>query len=405
MKSTRKGLVQSMNDIMTIVKKELARFFGDKRLVFTTVIMPGLMIFLMYTLMGQGMMKELSTSDDYVAKGYVVNMPEELKPMLETQQVDWEAWDGNEAEQEKVLGEIANGEKDILLVFPENFMADVIAYEMGSDPAPNIEIYFNSEKSNSYTFYNKLRSFFTAYEETMVNKYDVNAKNGIFGNYDQASENELLGKMLSGLLPMLIMIFIFSGCQSVAPESIAGEKERGTIATLLVTPVKRSALALGKIISLSIIALLAGISSFLGTILSLPQMLAGEVDFDVASYGGCDYALLFVVIVSTVLVLVSIIAIISANARSVKEATTMMAPLMIVVMLVSILPMLGMDLGGKYAYFIPLLNSVKAMTGIFGFHPKVELSLVAIAVNLVAAGALTAVLAKMFGSERVMFGK
>ena len=56
-----------MNNIMTIIKKELARFFGDRRLVFTTVIMPGLLIYLMYTLMGEGMMKQLTTAVDYVA--------------------------------------------------------------------------------------------------------------------------------------------------------------------------------------------------------------------------------------------------------------------------------------------------------------------------------------------------
>ena len=72
-----------MNNIVTIIKKELARFFGDKRLVFTTVIMPGLLIFLMYSLMGEGMMKQLTTEEDYVAKGYVVNMPSELEPMMQ----------------------------------------------------------------------------------------------------------------------------------------------------------------------------------------------------------------------------------------------------------------------------------------------------------------------------------
>ena len=42
---------------------------------------------------------------------------------------------------------------------------------------------------------------------------------------------------------------------AVAPESIVGEKERGTIATLLVTPMKRSELAVGKVLSLSVIGL------------------------------------------------------------------------------------------------------------------------------------------------------
>ena len=115
--------------------------------------------------------------------------------------------------------------------------------------------------------------------------------------------------------------------------------------------------------------------------------------------------LLLVVIVSTVLVMVSIISIISANAKSVKEATTMMAPFMIAVMLISILPMLGMDIGGKAAYLIPLFNSVKVMTGIFGFNTDLTMAMVTVGVNLVATGVLVTVLTKMFGSENVMFGK
>lgn len=77
------------------------------------------------------------------------------------------------------------------------------------------------------------------------------------------------------MLPMLLMLFLFSGCMAVAPESIAGEKERGTIATLLVTPMKRSDLAIGKILALALIALLSGISSALGTVLALPQADGG----------------------------------------------------------------------------------------------------------------------------------
>ena len=355
-----------MNNIVTIIKKELARFFGDKRLVFTTVIMPGLLIFLMYSLMGEGMMKQLTTEEDYVAKGYAVNMPSELEPMMQGLNIDWETWDGKgEEKKDEILKAIADGEKDLLLYFPEGFMTEMAAYDLqtAKGAAPNVEIYYSSEKSNSYTTVSKLQNFFEAYEESMVNKYDVNAGmgEGTFGAYDQASETGILGKMLSGLLPMLIMTFIFSGCQGVAPESIAGEKERGTIATLLVTPVKRSALALGKVISLSVIALMAGVSSFLGTIFSLPKMMGNEVNFDAMTFGASDYVLLFVVIVSTVLVMVSIISIISANAKSVKEATTMMAPFMIAVMLISILPMLGMDIGGKAAYLIPLFNSVSCL--------------------------------------------
>ena len=395
-----------MNNMMTIIKKELARFFGDKRLVFTTVLMPGLMIYIMYSFMGQGLSKELTTADDYVAKAYVVNMPQEIGMMLQGLQAEWEELDTAPNAMEKALQEVRDGEKDVILYFPVNFMQDAMAYDMGPDPAPNVEIYYNSEKSNSLTIYNTLKSFFTAFEETMVNKYDINARGeGVLGSYDQGSENGFMSKMLSGLLPVLIMTFVFSGCQAVAPESIAGEKERGTIATLLVTPMKRSALALGKIISLSMIALMAGVSSFLGTILSLPKMMGDNIDISVISYQPTDYMLLLLVIISTVLVMVSVISMISAYANSVKEATTAMAPFMLVVLVISILPMMGVQPEGVVTYLIPLFNSVQAMTGIFGLKANVGMALLAVLVNLAASGVLTMLLTRMFNSEKVMFAK
>ena len=44
-----------MNNILTILKKELARFFGDKRLAFSSILLPGLMIYIMYTFMGSAL--------------------------------------------------------------------------------------------------------------------------------------------------------------------------------------------------------------------------------------------------------------------------------------------------------------------------------------------------------------
>ena len=394
-----------MNNIITIIKKELARFFGDRRLVFTTIIMPGLLIYLMYSLMGEGMMKQMTTPKDYVSKIYAYNMPAEMKDLFAPVKAEWTTWDGNASDKDRVLKEIADGEMDLLVCFPDNFLETVQTYQNSDGSAPQVELYYSSEKSNSLTAYNQINAMLDAWEEQMTNKFDVNRAEGRFGDYDQASETGMIGKLLSGLLPMLIMTFIFSGCSGVAPESIAGEKERGTIATLLVTPVKRSALALGKVISLSIIALMAGVSSFLGTILSLPKMMGDEVDINIVSYDMSDYLLLFAVIISTVLVIVSIISIISANSKSVKEATTMMAPFMIAIMLVSILPMLGVDVGGKAAYAIPLFNSVKTMSGIFGFSTNLPMAIMTIGVNVVATCVLVVVLTKMFDSENVMFGK
>ncbi|MBO4291284.1 MAG: ABC transporter permease [Lachnospiraceae bacterium] len=394
-----------MNNFMTIVKKELSRFFGDKRLIFTTLIMPGLMIYLMYTLMGQGMMKQFNTSEGYIAKAYIVNAPVELAEEIGKLPVTWEDWDGAEDAGTEILEKVEAGEVDGILVFPENFSKVIEEYRVGNGEAPNVEIYHNSEKTNSESFYSIVKTFLNAYEESISNRFDINKADGKYGEYDLASELGIMGKVISGLLPMLIMIFIFSGCQGVAPESIAGEKERGTIATLLVTPMKRSALALGKIVSLSIIALLAGLSSFLGAILSLPKMMGNQVDFSASSYTAWDYGMLLMVIVSTVLVMVAIISLISAGAKSVKEATISMTPLMMAVMVISLLPMFGVDFGGNIAFCIPMYNSVRAMTGIFGFQRNNVMCVATVLLNLATAGVLTGVLTRMFNSEKIMFNK
>lgn len=386
-------------DMLTIIRKEFARFFKDKKMVFTTVLMPGLMIYCLYTFMGQGMMKEFEADDDYVATAYVANMPEELTPMLQELSVKWN--EVPETRKEELKEQIQDKEADVLVVFPKDFTAAVAAYDVASnEAAPNVEIYYNSTETESANLRSILIELLDGYEASMANKLDVNAGDI---KYDVATEEDVTAQVFAMLLPMLLMTFLFSGCMAIAPESIAGEKERGTIATLLVTPMKRSALALGKIISLSCIALLSGLSSFLGTMLSLPNLYGGEETMSAAVYTISDYIFLFVVIMSTVLVLVSMIAVISAFASSVKEAGTAVTPLMIVVMVISILPMLG-GTGEKplSMFCIPVYNSVLCIQGIFAFTCEPVAVVLTAAINILCTGLLTAVLTKMFNDEKRM---
>lgn len=390
-------------NMFTIIKKEFARFFGDKRMVLTTVLMPGFLIYVIYSFMGEGMMKEFMTDDSYVAKAYVQNMPEEFAPVLDELSAEWT--EVSEAEIPEVKTKLEEKEADVLLVFPEDFTKEVEAYDVkAGEAAPAVEIYYNSTESESSKMYSILVSVFDSYEASMANKFDVNAGDG---DFDLASEKDVTGQIFAMMLPMLLMTFMYSGCIAVAPEAIAGEKERGTIATLLVTPMKRSALALGKTISLSCIALLSGLSSFIGTMLSLPKLMGGaQSGMNVGVYVATDYLLLLGIILTTVLLLTTIISVISAFAKSVKEAGTAVSPLMIVIMGVSLTPMFGGD-GAKSlgAFFIPIYNSVQCMHGIFSFTYEPMQVVITMIVNIVCAGLLTGVLTKLFNSEKVMFSK
>lgn len=390
-------------DMLTIIRKEFARFFKDRSLVFTTVLMPGLLIFLIYSFLGDGMMKEFGTDENYVAKAYVQNMPAELAPAFEQLSAEWTEVSGAEIDDTKAL--IQDKEADVLVVFPENFVENVKAYDVeGGAAAPNVEIYYNSTETESANLQAILVHMLNEYEASMANKFDINAGDGV---YNLASEKDMTGQIFSMILPMLLMTFMFSGCMSVAPEAIAGEKERGTIATLLVTPMKRSALALGKVISLSCIALLSGLSSFIGTMLSMPKLMGGEESgMSAAVYALTDYLLLLGLILTTVLVMIAMISIISAIAKSIKEASTAVSPLMVIVMVISLIPMFGGDGEKSLALFlIPLYNSVLCIHGIFSFTYQPMQIVITLIVNLIYAGALSWVLTRLFNNEKVMFSK
>lgn len=388
--------------MMTIIKKEMARFFGDKRMVFTTVILPGLMIYILYTLMGDIMVNQFTAEENFVAEGYVVNMPDEMESMLGQLPVEWAEAQAEDVEE--IRTRMTAKEVDVLLVFPENFTEVITSYDVTSGTAaPNVEIYYNSADPESSDVNTILHTLFANYEASITNKFDVNAGTG---DYDMASDRDMTGQMFAMLLPMLLMTFLFSGCISVAPESIAGEKERGTIATLLVTPMKRSSLAMGKIISLSCISLLSGLSSFIGTMLSLPSLMGSTAGLDTSYYTVGDYAMLLGVIFSTVLLLVALISLISAFAKSIKEASGVCSPLMILTMVVSLVPMMGAEQLKKIGmFFVPILNSVLCMNAIFSFEADITKIILTIVVNIVYAAILTLGLTKVFNSENAMFSK
>ena len=398
------------NNITTIIKKEFARFFGDKRMVFTTVIMPGLLIYIIYSFVVGGIRDTFEGDKDYRAKVYVQQMPQLLQPMFEALEID--ITDATTMDIESIKPLIENKDIELLVVFPTNFDSAMANYDISDSTltAPNVLIYSNVTNMESGKAETVVRSVLSSYEETICNKFNINALTDETANeeFNLATDEDFMGQILSAMLPFMLIIFLYSGCMAVAPESIAGEKERGTIATLLVTPMNRSHLAFGKIISLSFIALISGLSSFLGVILSLPKFMGCAMEgMPTNIYTTSDYLLILGIILSTVLVLISVISIISAYDKTVKEASTLVLPLMLIIMIVGIPSTIG---GGNAQtaiswYFIPIYNSIQAMTGVFSFSYSLINVATTIAINIVYAVAFSYVLAKMFNSEKIMFSK
>ncbi|SET59732.1 ABC transporter permease [[Clostridium] polysaccharolyticum] len=385
--------------VMTVVKKEFSRFFGDPRMVFSTLILPALMIYVLYSFMGDGLMNQFTVAEDYVSKVYIVNMPDSLKPAFDEMSLDIQ----KEKDLDKMKEDVQGKEADLLAVFPKDFDAQVAAYDnlTSSSCAPEVQLYYNSADTESSNMYTAVEEVLVQYEGSICNKFDINSGEQ---KYDLATDKDSTGMFFSTILPMLLLVFIFSGCMAIAPESIAGEKERGTIAKLLVSPTKRSDIALGKIISLSVLGLLCGTSSFIGTLLSMPKLMQGEASMSASVYEVKDYLVLLCVIFSTVLIIVGILSIVSAFAKTVKEATTYISPIMVVIILVGITSMFGNGTPkAHYFFLIPVYNSVQCMSGIFGFTYSMANVGITIGANLVVTAVLCFILSKMFNSEKVMF--
>ena len=391
------------NGILAIMRKELARFFSDKRMV-VSILLPGVLIYVMYSFMGQAMGSLYGVEEDYVPTVQVVHLPDSVVGLVETGgglnllEVDASAV----AEAQSA---VTDQTLDLLAVFPENFDQAVAAYTpTGGQLAPNVELYYNAASTTSQSAYMLLTSLLDGYEAQLANKFDINAGDKI---YDLATEEDTAGTYFASLMPLLLMIFLYSGCVAVAPESIAGEKERGTIATMLITPIRRGDIAIGKILALALIALLSGASSAIGTVLALPKLMGAASDGLSANiYGVQDYLLLAAVILSTVVLLVTLISILSAFAKTVKEAQAYVMPLMILVMVLGVTAMFG---GGAktelWYYLIPLYNSVQCMVGVFSFSTVMAGVATALAANVIYTVLGGFVLARMVTSEKIVFSR
>ena len=375
-----------MKNIFIILKKEFTRFFKDKRMVIS-IFLPGIMIFLLYTVMGSIIADVNKTDENYKYTAYVENIPQQFSIVLEL--LDIKEYDSLDLAKD----EVSNGNLDLIILFPQDFTDKI-----GTETPPDVRIYFNNAEDNSINGYNVVCSVLETFKQP---EFTVN-QDGL-GNL--AEDKAIVGKILSMIMPMLMFSLLASGCIAVAPEAIAGEKERGTLATVLITPIKRWQLAFGKIISLACFATLSGLSSFIGLILSLPKLMNGAVTGDAAIYYSFgNYAMFFALIISVVFVIISAFSIVSAFAKSVKEASSLIAPLMIVIILLGVFSMFtAAPAVGLYA--IPLLGSGFAFSSIMTFTISPLGFALAIISNLVVAAVLVVALSFMFKSERIMFNR
>ena len=397
--------------VRTIFKKEMLDTLRDRRtLIFMLAIpiaaIPLLMILLSSLMIGQieKMQKEKS---DIVVQG-MSNLPEELQTLLtETEKISIKT----EADYQgkDLTEELKAGSFDALLIVPKSF-DKAITIESQTE----LEIYYDKAEFSSKFAVDKLKDILTPYRDQIVASrlQQREISEDVIKPFEILSQNvapmkKVAGEKLGGMLPYLIIIMCFMGAMYPAIDLAAGEKERGTLETLLVSPASRGEFVMGKYLVILTTGIVAALLSMGSLTFSLNYMVKDlmasatemlEIQFDLTTV-----ILVLMIVIPMSGIFAALLLSVSIFARSFKEAQsyiTAMNMLIIMPAFVSFLP--GIHLDYKMA-LIPIVNiSMIIKDAIAG---TIEWNYVIIAfVSTIVLAALTLFLAKKwFEKESVLF--
>lgn len=216
-----------------------------------------------------------------------------------------------------------------------------------------------------------------------------------------SSMSEILGKYAGGLLPYIFIAFCFMGCMYPAIDLFAGEKERGTMETLLIAPVNRVHILIGKMIVITSFGLISAFLALAGLFLSLNLI---EMNGDLLTavnqiISPSLIATLMILLIPLAIFFTGIMTPLSIYAKSYKEAQSTMVPLNIVMVLPAIagfIPSVELD---YTTAFIPIVNIVLATKQIIaGNVDWIPVGISFVSLVLIAAIAVV-VSHKQFGKE------
>lgn len=388
-----------MNDVMTVFSKELKRFWIDKKLLFTSVFLPGVMIFIIYSVMGNVFADQAQETETTPSLVYVENLPSEFESLFDDQLFNLQPYQGEAIET------LIDEEEGSVLIFEEGFVE-----ALENDAFPEVELYFSATNELSNIAGSRVNAILSAIRESTLMGDFTEEERLVFNQQNTIYEDEsdLFVRIVAGVVPLLIIIFLFAGALSIGPDVIAGEKERGTLATLLVTPVSRGSFAMGKILAISVISLSSAFSSFIGIALSLPRLLQldSSSNLDVLEiYGLSSFIALLLIIFVTTLFIVGLISVVSAYAKSVKEAASLASPLYIITIVISALNIFSDASGQLYLFALPLFGPIQVINSVMTQSLNWLEVIMVVSSHLLWTLLLAALVQKMLSSERIVFQK
>ncbi|WP_424951688.1 ABC transporter permease subunit [Deinococcus sp.] len=404
--------------VWQVARKELLSTVRDRRALLSGILLPLLLIpvftvgfpaLLGRAFSGQGQERQ--------RVGVLGAFPESLRERLTAGRTD----SAGRHEQGVVLvpvtdpqAAVRNGTADAVLVFPPNLPA------RAGEPNATVKLYakVGNLKAESGVI-SKLNAALDDYNTRLVS--EGLSERGIPVSFltplrvqtlDASRPQEAASGQLAFLVPMFLLQFILAGGMATAIDSTAGEKERGTLEVLLVSPIRRPEVVVGKLLATCSTALLSAACGLLGLLLSGPvsRLLVQDSGGVASGLGGrlsvtpASVLVLIVMALSAALLLSALLIAVSIFARSYKEAQTYVTPISLLI----VFPAIGLQFAdfighGAGLYTLPVVNAMVVILDVVKGKLTLPFAALAVAVNLLVTALLLLLAIRSFGREGVIF--
>lgn len=395
-----------MKHFTTIFRKEFTDTIRDRRTLFVMVIFPlvlvPLLLFVVTKLQSSSMKK---AEEKIIRVGFVANGNAHALAQQLTDARGLRITENIPADSAESF--IKRDSLDAVIVVAPDF--DV---EVGRMHAGAISLFYKSSedydmvKRRLSAVLERFQKSLTAVRFKRLNLDESIVSSVRVEEHDVASVKERLGKTVGGMVPYFFVLFCFMGAMYPAIDLAAGEKERGTMETLLTAPVSRFQILLGKFAVVVLTGILSATVSMLGIYVAVLQVKEIPPELLSMIMGILDLQTILLVL-SLLLPLTVFFAAfllsLSIFAKSYKEAQSLISPMTILVILpvmVGIMP--GIELDTTTA-LVPVLNVSLATKEIIAGTIK-PLLLAEVYISLIALASVSLWgCAKWFEREETIF--
>jgi sodium transport system permease protein len=351
--------------ILKIFLKELKDTLRDKRTLLMMIVIPVLVFPIILNLfVSISASFEKDAAEKTLKIGYVGNeessILSELKDAPETLgKMEMTSY----ASQKELIADVKTDSVQIGIVVPEGYVTN----ERDMKPV-KCDVYYDAtdigikDRAEAYMEYVEKSATTKRYKAMNL---DENKFKAVETNYNNtASEKEMIGKLAGGILPYIFIAFGFIGCMYPAIDLFTGEKERGTIETLLTTPVSRMQILIGKMCVVVLSGLLAATCALVGLYFSIEVLDLVENEEILAIVRGIltpgFILMLFLLLFPLTVFFAGVMIPIAIYTKSFKEAQSIITPLNIIMVLPAMIGLLpGIELNLITAC-IPVINVVLA---------------------------------------------